>query len=122
MARAMLAGATVVAIAGALWVIDVGISQNVKNAPDPEALAALERVVSVLESPCCMNCHPRGDRPSQGEDRHVHLMNVQRGPADSGLPAMVCSSCHQEHNNDRALVPGAPHWRLAPKSMGWAGL
>jgi hypothetical protein len=69
-----------------------------------------------------MNCHPRGDRPSQGDDRHVHLMNVQRGPANKGLPGMACSTCHQTRNNDAARVPGAPHWQLAPKSMGWTGL
>src|SRR5262249_30952891 len=125
MARAIAVGVTItIAIAGALWTTTVGITQGTKisGAADPVALAAFARVASVLESPRCMNCHPRGDRPSQGDDRHVHLMNVQRGSADRGLPAMACSTCHQAHNHDRAGVPGAPHWRLAPKSMGWTGL
>jgi hypothetical protein len=49
-------------------------------------------------------------------------MNVQRGIDGNGMPAMRCSTCHQEHNSDMAGVPGAPHWHLAPASMGWAGL
>jgi hypothetical protein len=52
----------------------------------------------------------------------VHQMNVQRGQSDTGVPAMRCSTCHQEHNNETLGIPGAPHWRLAPASMGWVGL
>ena len=29
-------------------------------------------VAAVLNHPRCMNCHPRDDRPRQGEDRHPH--------------------------------------------------
>src|SRR5262249_1588233 len=78
--------------------------------PAPAGLAAFDRIATVLQSPRCLNCHPRGDRPGQGNDRQTHLMNVQRGPDDKGLPAMRCATCHQGHNNDRAGVPGAPHW------------
>ena len=35
---------------------------------------------------------------------------------------MRCLSCHQDQNQDAAGVPGAPHWHLAPLSMGWEGL
>jgi hypothetical protein len=49
-------------------------------------------------------------------------MNVQRGPDSKGMPAMRCSACHQARNNEAAGIPGAPHWHLAPASMGWAGL
>jgi hypothetical protein len=85
-------------------------------------VAAFQRIATVLNSPRCLNCHPREDRPRQGDDRHVHLMNVQRGQDSKGLAAMRCSGCHQEHNNDAAGVPGAPHWHLPPRSMGWTGL
>jgi hypothetical protein len=126
MARAVGVGLSAVTmlIGGALWVAGVGISQptNGPRSPNLAALEAFDQVASVLESPRCMNCHPRDNRPRQGDDRHVHLMNVQRGPANKGLPAMACSTCHQAHNSDGAGVPGAPHWQLAPKSMGWAGL
>ena len=124
MARAIAAGMAIALLAGAAWMTIAGATEGTQKSRvgDPAALAAFERIASVLEGPRCMNCHPRGDRPSQGDDRHVHLMNVQRGPTDRGMPAMTCLGCHQEHNNDRAGVPGAPHWRLAPKSMGWTGL
>jgi hypothetical protein len=85
-------------------------------------LAAYARIASVLMSPRCMNCHPRGERPRQGDDRHVHLQNVQRGPDDRGMAVMRCTQCHQQHNNDMAGVPGAPNWHVAPRSMAWEGL
>ena len=85
-------------------------------------LQAYDRIASVLQSPRCINCHPSNNRPAQGDDRHVHLFNVQRGDQDKGVPAMRCSTCHQAHNNDMAGVPGALHWQLAPASMGWVGL
>jgi hypothetical protein len=125
MARVILTGACAAAVTVVIWVFaNTGRTQGTSSvAPTPvNAIAAFERVTTVLESPRCMNCHPRGDRPSQGDDRHIHLMNVQRGPNDRGLAAMNCTTCHQEHNNDAAGVPGAPHWRLAPKAMGWSGL
>ena len=121
MARAT--GVTAAAIVGALWLTGAGLGQSAKPPrADPKGLAAFARIASVLESPRCTNCHPRGNRPAQGDDRHLHLTNVQRGPTDRGLPAMTSASCHQRHNDDRAGIPGAPHWRLAPKSMGWSGL
>jgi hypothetical protein len=103
---------------------DRGVAQDGRRSSSQSAdgLAAYDRIVSVLQSPRCLNCHPRGDRPTQGDDRHTHLMNVQRGADGNGRPAMRCSTCHQDHNNDIAGIPGAPHWHLAPASMGWVGL
>jgi hypothetical protein len=100
-------------------------SQGISQAGPTRAsgvLAAYDRIASVLQGPRCLNCHPRGDRPTQGDDRHTHLMNVQRGPDSNGMAAMHCSACHQTRNNDMVGIPGAPHWHLAPASMGWAGL
>ena len=89
-------------------------------------VAAFDRFVAVLQAPRCMNCHPRGDRPHQSDDRHVHLMNVQRGADGYGMAVMRCPACHQSHNADMAGVqsgvPGAPGWHLAPRSMAWEGL
>jgi hypothetical protein len=125
MSRAVLTIGFCAVIVASLWLLpNRGSTQgSMQDSPSTQdGVAAFERIASVLQSPRCMNCHPRSDRPSQGNDRHTHLMNVQRGPNDRGLPAMGCVTCHQEHNNDRAGVPGAPHWHLAPKSMGWTGL
>jgi hypothetical protein len=79
-------------------------------------------IAEVLNHPRCMNCHPRDDRPRQGEDRHVHLQNVVRGPDDLGFVNMRCTSCHRDENNLASGLPGAPTWHLAPLSMGWQGL
>ena len=79
-------------------------------------------IASVLQSRRCIGCHPRGDRPTQGDDQHYHLMNVQRGTDGNGMPGMRCNTCHQQHNNEAAGIPGGPGWQMAPKSMGWTGL
>lgn len=84
--------------------------------------SALKTMLQVLKHERCMNCHPSGDRPRQGNDAHLHLFNVQRGPDNQGLATMRCISCHQRENNLASNVPGAPHWQLAPRSMGWYGL
>ena len=90
--------------------------------PLPQIDTAFDKVMSVVTHKRCMNCHPSDDYPRQGEDSHIHRFGVQRGPDDHGVEALQCVSCHQEANNLMSGVPGAPHWGLAPKSMGWAGL
>lgn len=87
-----------------------------------QSLSAFATILTVLKSPRCMNCHPSDDYPRQGDDRHIHLFNVMRGADDKGGPVQKCATCHHEENNPYTNVPGAPHWALAPKSMGWQGL
>ena len=84
--------------------------------------AAFDKMMSVLTHKRCVNCHPAGDRPRQGEDSHYHNFGVQRGDDNHGLPALRCETCHQHENNDFSGVPGAPEWSLAPLSMKWEGL
>src|SRR5271155_4257465 len=59
----------------------------------------------VLTNPRCMNCHPAGDRPRQGDTARLHQPPVERGPDGFGLPAMRCPICHQAANFD----PGGVH-------------
>jgi hypothetical protein len=73
----------------------------------------------VLTHPRCVNCHPAGDRPLQGEMGRLHQPPVQRGTDGHGLPAMRCSMCHQQANFDPAGVPGHAEWHLAPREMAW---
>lgn len=87
-----------------------------------EGTRAWGRIEQVLTSPRCINCHPVSDRPTQTDAMHPHRMSVIRGPNDHGAPGLHCSACHQERNNAASGVPGAPHWGLAPRSMGWVGL
>lgn len=75
----------------------------------------------VIESPRCQNCHPVGQRPSQGDDMHPHLPLVVRGVDDQGAIAMRCATCHQVANFAPAGVPGAPKWHVAPVEMAWQG-
>jgi hypothetical protein len=91
--------------------------------PDPmtRSVALFEEAGKVIQSPRCVNCHPAGDRPLQGDDSHPHIPWVRRGAADFGAPAMTCNTCHQQHNGDHAGVPGNPAWALAPLEMAWQG-
>jgi hypothetical protein len=73
----------------------------------------------VLTSPRCVNCHPAGDRPLQGETHRLHQPPVARGPDGFGTASMRCASCHQSANYDAAGMPGHPHWHLAPREMAW---
>ncbi len=87
-----------------------------------KSLLAFDVILKVLKDPRCINCHPTDDRPRQGDDQHLHLFNVRRGKTNQGGPIQFCSGCHGDDNNVYSGVPGAPHWGLAPKSMGWLGL
>jgi hypothetical protein len=79
---------------------------------------AFLKVYSVLMSPRCMNCHPSGDVPLQGDDSHLHLQGVKRGIDGKGLYALRCANCHQLHNLSGAhMPPGNPKWALPPANM-----
>lgn len=84
-----------------------------------KSVALFQESLKVFRHPRCMNCHPAGENPTQGQDMHAHAMNVKRGPGDHGAIALQCSACHGTENNKQSNVPGAPKWALAPKSMAW---
>jgi hypothetical protein len=75
----------------------------------------------VLQHPRCLNCHPAGDRPTQGEDQHPHSPLVVRGLDDKGAIALRCATCHQAANFAPSGVPGHPLWHMAPREMAWQG-
>lgn len=76
---------------------------------------AFMQVYRVLMSPRCMNCHPAGNVPLQGDDNHLHPMGVQRGHDGKGVYALKCSNCHQTQNNPGLNTPpGAEGWHLPP--------
>ena len=88
---------------------------------DPAARSAayFTELGKVLTSPRCLNCHPAGDRPRQGDAARLHQPPVERGADGFGLPAMRCPICHQAANF--SVVPGNPIWHLAPREMAWEG-
>lgn len=98
------------------------IASGISSAQAAEGGALFAPIATVLRDPRCMNCHPSGDRPRQGDDRHLHLQSVQRGGDGMGFVNMRCNACHRDENNSFSGVPGAPGWHLAPPSMGWEGL
>ena len=75
----------------------------------------------VLTHPRCVNCHPAGDRPHQGESGRLHQPPVERGADGHGTVPMQCNICHQSANFDPGRVPGHPEWHLAPREMAWEG-
>lgn len=82
------------------------------------SVQAFMQVYKVLMSPRCMNCHPAGDQPLQGEDSRIHTMNVQRGEDGTGLYAQKCANCHQDKNAPGVHTPpGNPKWHLPPADM-----
>jgi hypothetical protein len=89
--------------------------------PAQRSQAMFVEISRVLTHARCVNCHPPDDTPRQGEAQALHVPPVLRGPADRGIPALGCDSCHQDRNAELARVPGAPDWHLAPRSMVWLG-
>src|SRR5215510_12632514 len=80
------------------------------NNEKPESAAAFLEAYRVLTHPRCMNCHPIGDAPLQGDDSHPHFYRVQRGNDGNGALSMRCSNCHQSQNAaGEHAPPGAPY-------------
>lgn len=88
------------------------------NADSIESVKAFKDVYAVLMSPRCMNCHPAGDVPLQGDDSHLHTMLPRRGLDGKGVYAMKCNNCHQPTNVEGFnKPPGNPDWHLPPANM-----
>ena len=82
------------------------------------SVKAFMDVYQVLMSPRCMNCHPSGDTPLQGDDSQIHSMLPRRGKDGKGVYAMKCSNCHQPTNLEGLnKPPGHPDWHLPPSNM-----
>src|SRR5437868_794494 len=93
-------------------------SAHVGQSDTAASRAAFLAAYPVFMHPRCMNCHPVGDIPLQGDDSHLHLQNVKRGPDGKGLYALKCANCHQDVNLGGAnLPPGNPNWHLPPAKM-----
>jgi hypothetical protein len=121
----------------AIPLLAVMMATQVSNAP-AESLAAPEsfdaigdtaarsaalfvEAGKILTHARCVNCHPAGDRPRQGDVRRLHQPPVARGDDGFGLPAMRCPICHQATNFEPGRVPGNQVWHLAPIEMAWEG-
>ncbi len=88
--------------------------------------ALFEEAGKVITHPRCVNCHPAGDRPSQGMNSHPHNPPVVRGDADIGAAGLQCPTCHLDKNTPLQTtsirsIPGNPNWHVAPIAMAWQG-
>jgi hypothetical protein len=106
------------------------VANTARNGTEGEKIAALGATneadsrkaflaaYTVFMHPRCMNCHPSGDVPLQGDDSHLHAQNVKRGSDGKGKYALKCAACHQEANvAGENMPPGNPNWHLPPPEM-----
>jgi len=87
--------------------------------PAERSRALFVEAGKVIQHPRCLNCHPVGERPTQGADMHPHGPLVVRGADDKGAVGMRCTTCHQAANFDPSGLPGHPLWHVAPLGMAW---
>ena len=88
------------------------------NKDSVASVKAFKDVYTVLMSPRCMNCHPSGDVPLQGDDSHLHKMLPKRGKDGKGIDAMKCSNCHQPTNIEGLNTPpGHAKSQLPPATL-----
>ncbi len=118
---------------GLLGLIDQGIAESSALA-GPEQFADIKdpreraeklfiEMGKVLQHPRCVNCHPKGERPLQGDAMALHQPPVYRGAGGMGLAGMRCNTCHGQENvaylSAEGSIPGHQVWHLAPASMAW---
>lgn len=125
-------------LAGATVIVAIGMAVSAAQ-PDPaktlrsvqafasiadekeRSLALFQEAGKVITHARCVNCHPAGDHPAQGDDRHPHMPLVVRGVDNFGAIGMRCTTCHGPENFDAAGIPGHPEWHVAPIEMAWVG-
>jgi hypothetical protein len=83
MPLAMAAGAILWAVLASAFPIAASAAES--SSDEAASKAAFLEAYKVLMHPRCMNCHPTGDVPLQGDDSHLHAQNVKRGPDGKGF-------------------------------------
>lgn len=89
--------------------------------PQKRSEAYFAELGKVLTHQRCINCHPSGDVPHQGDSRRLHQPPVSRGSDGFGTETMRCNTCHMGSTFEPGRVPGHPAWHLAPLEMAWEG-
>ena len=88
---------------------------NANKKREEESKEAFIAAYKVFMHPRCLNCHPAGDTPFQGDSGVLHTQGVKRGPDGKGLYAMKCKNCHQDaHTPGENMPPGHPNGHLPP--------
>jgi hypothetical protein len=113
--RRLVAGCVAGAVVCAVAALRLAEAASEKKQDAAASQAAFLEAYKVFMHPRCMNCHPSGDAPLQGDNSHVHAQNVRRGPDGKGLYALKCANCHQDANlPGEHMPPGNPNWHLLP--------
>ncbi|MGH9844108.1 MAG: hypothetical protein ACREEM_35705 [Blastocatellia bacterium] len=109
--RLLLALAACLAFGAGLFSSSVnGDGGKISARDDAGAQAAFLEAYKVFTHPRCLNCHPAGDQPLQGDDGRPHFYRMRRGVDGNGVFAARCSNCHQTQNRPgEHSPPGAPH-------------
>jgi hypothetical protein len=110
----------------------VGGIVSAQTRDDAQARAAFLEAFKVFSHARCVNCHPAGDGPLQGENSRPHLsLRLRRGVDGEGVYAIKCTNCHQAQNQPGLHMPpgatyplkdggedpahrGEPRWHLPP--------
>jgi len=96
--------------------------QNVEASPfaadkSKKARAAFSDAAKVFLSARCVNCHPAGDSPLQGDASKLHDPEVVRGSDGRGTDVQ-CNMCHLEKNTEGDhMPPGVPDWHMPSASQ-----
>lgn len=91
--------------------------------PKVRSAALFVEASKVLQHPRCLNCHPKGDSPTQRNDMTLHRPLVVRGAHGWGAGnAMTCVACHSSLSRPTGGSFDDIRWRVAPASMAWQGL
>jgi hypothetical protein len=107
-----------ITIAALVLFLSVNAAEKKSTRDDARARKAFGEAYEVLISPRCVNCHPKGDAPLQGENSHVHTQNVKRGEDGHGKFGMKCGTCHQTKNlKGMNMPPGTADWHLPEAKM-----
>ncbi len=98
--------------------------ENTDAKPEDASVTLFRRMALVIESPRCLNCHPAGRSPTQGDDMHLHTPPMVSDGSGHGIPGLHCSACHSPANAPVRLphiasVPGNAAWALAPAAFTW---
>src|SRR5262247_4465798 len=93
------------------WLTGVDGIVSAQTRDDAAARTAFLEAFTVFSHARCVNCHPAGDAPLQGEDSRPHLsLRLRRGADGQGVYAIKCSNCHQAQNQPGLhMPPGAPY-------------
>ena len=86
------------------------------------SVALFTELGKVLTHPRCVNCHPAGDRPRQGEMGRP-APAAGRARRGRSWPRRPCAarSATRRPTSSPAACRAIPEWHLAPREMAWEG-